>query len=188
MLTRMAQQPKKNLKPSKTKVLMKTHFSKVTTGPSLNSAQDDVITKNKEIQQQNWLHVLHAVAHDWLSRESSSASLKKTADPTQLIQSNLVMKEPSVSFFSSALHIHTALLFNAEVREGTAGKLSEEQGEGGRQENEERSRTKLSRRKGGKLVTTATALTMGGRLLSPKNFGRKKKSQIVPATIFATQD
>ena len=53
---------------------------------------------------------------------------------------------------------------------------------------EERSRTKLSRRKGGKLVTTATALTMGGRLLSPKNFGRKKKSQIVPATIFATQD
>lgn len=143
-----------------------------------------MITKNKEIQQQNWLHVLHAVAHDWLPRESSSVSLKKIADPTQLIQSNLVMKEPSVSFFSSSLHIHTALLFNAEVREGTAGKLSEEQGEGGRQENENRSRTKLSRRKGGKLATTATALTMGGRLLSPKNFGRKKNLKLLLLPFF----
>lgn len=38
------------------------------------------------------------------------------------------MKEPSVSFFSSSLHIHTALLFNAEVREGAAGKLGRARG------------------------------------------------------------
>lgn len=92
------------------------------------------------------------VAHDWLSTGPSSVSLKKITDPTQLIRSNLVMKEPSVSFFSSSLHIHTALLFNAEVRGGAAGKLSEDQGEGGRQKNEEKSRTKTPRRKGGKLV------------------------------------
>lgn len=37
------------------------------------------------------------VVHDWLSTGSSSVSLKKKITyPAQLIQSNLVMKEPSV--------------------------------------------------------------------------------------------
>lgn len=48
------------------------------------------------------------------------------------------MKEPSVVFFSFPPHIHTALLLNAEVREG-ADVLTTLREEGGREkENEEK--------------------------------------------------
>lgn len=77
------------------------------------------------------------VAHDWLCTRSSLVSLKKITYPAQLIQNNPVMKEPSVFFFSFSPHVHTALLFNAELREGAAGKPSEEEREGERQENVE---------------------------------------------------
>lgn len=64
--------------------------------------------------------------------------MKKITYPAQLIHSSLVMKEPSVLFFSFPPHIHTALLLNAEVREG-ADVLTTLREEGGREkENEEK--------------------------------------------------
>ena len=119
------------------------------------------------------------VAHDWLSTGSSLVSLKKITYPAQSIQSNPVMKEPSVFFFSFSPHVHTALLFNAEVREGgAAGKPSEEEGEGGRQENVEEVKKnkniqKEVRGKEAWEVRTATTLTMCQGPLSPKTFEKK---------------
>lgn len=132
-----------------------------------------MITKNKEIQQQNWLHVLHAVAHDWLPRESSFSLLEKIADPTQLIQ-----KQPSnerticLLFQLLSTHTHSFIVQCRGERRNCWKTFWKSKG-GGRQVERKQIKNKTVQRKGGKLATTATALTMGGRLLSPKLWRKK---------------
>lgn len=87
------------------------------------------------------------------------------------------MKEPSVFLFSSSPHIHTALLFNTEVREGAVAlenplKRKGREGDGRKRQ---KPRTELSRRtrgerKCGKLGRRAASLRMCSGPLSPKKF------------------
>lgn len=99
-------------------------------------------TKQKSKNKTGSIYCI-TIVQGWLSTGSSSVSLggkkKKNNNPypVQLIQNNLVMKEPSVLFFSFSPHIHTALLLNAEVREGAVALKTLQGGREGKQENEE---------------------------------------------------